>query len=1219
MEEHASGALDRELRRRLERSVRAARRIAEEGARAALDALSVAATEAGPGLSDDQRALRRRLRAHARQLGDQPQEITRLAHEVAFEHWHRMLFSRFLAENGLLIEPESAVAVSLEECRDLARERGDDPWALAGRFAEAMLPRIFRPDDPSLALQLPPEALQALEKKLADLPPAVFRADDSLGWTYQFWQTDRKDEVNQSGAKIGADELPAVTQLFTEPYMVRFLFHNTVGAWRAGRILEARPELARGAANEADLRETIRLDGAGGYDFDYLRFVREPPTDEGAEPGDWRPASGSFPKWPRRAAELRFLDPCCGSGHFLVEGLHLFVRLRMEEDGLAVEEAVRAVLEDNLHGLEIDPRCAQIAAFAVAFAAWNLAGRVIELPPLRIACSGLAPNATKDEWLSLAERTAGAAGSPPDKRLFGTQETLTSGALRHTFGRLHDLFAEAPSLGSLIEPRAAGEDLLGAGFDAIRPLLDAVLAEKEGDPEGRERAVTAAGMAEAAQVLADGYSLVITNVPYLARGKQSGPLRTLGDTRLRAGKGDLATMFVERSLGWLGGSGAIAVVVPQNWLFLTSYRKLRENLLRERRWRLVARLGTKAFETPMWDFNIVLAVLSVETPETDWRMAGLDVSSQPGEPPIRASEKATLLTTKPPVPALQSLQLQNPDAAVTQRPIADSILLNAEASAMAGMLTGDVRRFCVSFWELPGLRGYWALQQTTVRATVPFGGRSVAVQFSGDSSETVSPFETLHDCVERGKIAWTKRGVGVSSMGPLPVTLYTGGRFDPNISVVVPRRPNALSALWCFCSSPEYAKAVREIDQKLNVTNATLAKVPFDLTRWKKAAAERYPNGLPEPYSDDPTQWLFHGHPCGSVVWDEEAKRTAYGPTRFDASVLQVAVARLAGYRWPAESDPEMRLAAEQRALVGRCRELDGLADEDGIVCLPAARGEAPATARLRSLLAAAYGDAWEAGTERRLLGASANGKPAPDLESWLRRDFFAEHCRLFHQRPFIWQIWDGLPNGFSALVNYHRLAGPGGEGRRTLESLTFSYLGDWKERAKGAVRDGETGAEGRLAAAVALQARLEAILDGKPPLDLFVRWKPLHRQAIGWEPDLDDGVRLNIRPFLRAELPKGGRTGAGVLREKPNIKWKKDRGKEPQRLRARRKGEATPDIRPRADFPWFWSAPGEGSESERTDFQGGPAFDGARWNDFHYSNTVKRTARAAKDGVGEP
>ena len=85
--------------------------------------------------------------------------------------------------------------------------------------------------------------------------------------------------------------------------------------------------------------------------------------------------------------------------------------------------------------------------------------------------------------------------------------------------------------------------------------------------------------------------------------------------------------------------------------------------------------------------------------------------------------------------------------------------------------------------------------------------------------------------------------------------------------------------------------------------------------------------------------------------------------------------------------------------------------------------------------------------------------------------------------------------------------------------------------------------------AALELQKRLVAILEGDPPYDLFVRWKPIEEQAIGWEPDINDVVRLNIRPFMAQGLP-GGKKGAGILRAKPNIHWKKDRGKEPTRDR---------------------------------------------------------------------
>ena len=282
----------------------------------------------------------------------------------------------------------------------------------------------------------------------------------------------------------------------------------------------------------------------------------------------------------------------------------------------------------------------------------------------------------------------------------------------------------------------------------------------------------------------------------------------------------------------------------------------------------------------------------------------------------------------------------------------------------------------------------------------------------------------------QGIAGWNNHGVAVSQMKDLPVALFRTVKFDSNISALTIKMIDHLPAIWCFCSSPEYNEAVRRIDQTLKVTNRTLAKVPVDLDRWTKIAKDKYPNGLPRPYSDGPTHW-------------------------------------------------------------------DGR-----------------------------------------------------------KRD------------------------GFHALVNYHKLAEGGGKGRRLLESLTHSYLGDWIRRQQDGVKRGEGGAEDRLVAAFELKKRLVAIAEGEPPFDIFVRWKPIGEQPIGWEPDINDGVRVNVRPFMAEDLA-GGKKGAGVLRSKPNISWRKDRGKEPH---------CEQDA-----FPWFWR------EGE---------FLGERVNDIHLTRTDRQSAR---------
>lgn len=158
-------------------------------------------------------------------------------------------------------------------------------------------------------------------------------------------------------------------------------------------------------------------------------------------------------------------------------------------------------------------------------------------------------------------------------------------------------------------------------------------------------------------------------------------------------------------------------------------------------------------------------------------------------------------------------------------------------------------------------------------------------------------------------------------------------------------------------------------------------------------------------------------------------------------------------------------------------------------------------------------------------------GSPGMSLEDWLRDDSFRQHCALFHNRPFLWHVGDGRKDGFSAIVNYHRLDAA------VLDKLTYTYLGDWIGRQKQAAEASVPGADARWQAALELQRKLELIRQGEAPYDIYVRWKPLDRQPIGWEPDLDDGVRLNARPFVEA----------GVLRAKFTVKWGKDSGANPE------------------------------------------------------------------------
>lgn len=1118
-------ALSSELRKQLGKAVLQARAAAETGARKAFEALAVHEPEPYKHLSENQRLLRRALRAQARQLGDEESptkkgsyEITHLKEKVAYDQWHRLLFARFLIENHLLLSPEHGVAVTFHDCEELAQALGlPDGWAVAARFAAAELPEIFRTDDPTGHIDLPVEDRKPLTQLVMGLPIEVFLADDSLGWVYQFWQAKRKDEVNESGTKIGADELAPVTQLFTEDYMVLFLLHNTLGAWWAGKLAQADSSRFK-VETEEEARKAAALPE---IEWTYLRFVKN-------DTGEWHPAAGTFDGWPKRAKELRVLDPCMGSGHFLVAELPILIAMRVAEEGLTKEEAVIAALRDNLYGLELDPRCTQIAAFNLALAAWKLAGWQ-RLPQLNLACSGLAPRTKLETWTKLAN---------------GNQR------LREGMERLYQLFKEGPTLGSLINPRKFGGDLLTAEFQELQPLLQKALESEDArkDEAAHELTVTAQGIAHAAEILSSQFTLVATNVPYLGRGKQDDVLKDYCERIHPSAKADLATCFVERCLAFCDSGGSSALVTPQNWLFLGTYKKLRERLLKTVQWDSAMRLGEHAFDSPQAAGAFVaLLTLTDASPRAIHCFAGLDASA------LKSPEKkAVSIRSVLPSFVSQKAQLENPDQRIAFEFDTTAVLLTKYASASQGIPTSDGPMFLRKFWELSAISNGWEFHQSTVGKTIPYGGRENILLFENGRGR-LRRMSAEQDRDRRrdlqGASAWGKIGVGVSLMRELFATLYTGEKFDNNVSAIVAIDPKLVPAIWVYCTSAEFKEQVRQIDQKLNVTNATLVKVPFDLDHWEHVAEKKYPNGLPKPFSSDPTQWIFNGHPKGSD-----------GP-------LQVAVARLLGHRWPRQTGSNFpdcpALGADG---------LEKFTDGDGIVCISAIKGEEPAAERLRALLVAAYGSEWSTGKLAELLAQV--GSTGKSLEDWLRNGFFEQHCPLFHHRPFIWHIWDGRKDGFSALVNYHQLT------KANLEKLTYSCLGDWISRQKAAVAAGEAGSDARLQSAKDLQGELQKILEGEgnpekgTGYDIFVRWKPIEQQPLGWDPDLNDGVRLNIRPFMNAK--DVGKKGAGILRAKPNIHWNKDRGT---------------DV---TTAPWF------------------KVFKGERINDYHLTLDEKRTARAA-------
>ncbi|MFA5228750.1 MAG: type II restriction endonuclease subunit M, partial [Candidatus Paceibacterota bacterium] len=1001
----------------LEKAVVKARNTAEEGAINSLKNLAVDQPEPFMHQSREQRALRNNLRAKARLLGDVKlpngsHEIQNLAYELAYEYWHKILFARFLEANNLLMHPTMGVAVTLEELEELASEEGyADKWEAASTYASHMLPAIFRVGDPLMQITFAPNDRIALESILNALEPEIFTADDALGWVYQFWQSEAKAAINASGDKIDGKRLPAVTQLFTEPYMVNFLIDNTIGAWWVSRNPGVTPP----------------------YRFEYLRTLE-----------DGTPAAGKFEGWPDKTAEVTSLDPCMGSGHFVCSLFNVFAALRMHEEGLTKEQATDRVIAENLHGLEIDPRCTQIAAFNLALTAWKFCGHYKELPEMNLACSGIAPKGKVEDWMKLV----GNVENENDRY-----------RMENGMRALYDHFQLAPELGSLLDPTTIKADAFTASFDQLQPVLKKAL-ENERDNEVLERGIMAAGIAKAGEILVNNYNLVITNVPYLGVLKYSDILREFIDKYYDKCKNDLAFVFIERlkKTQCNERNTYLSLVSPQGWLFQSRERHFRKQYLLDNTFHLMARLGSGAFQEISGE--VVQVLLSISSLKKLNQLSNYIYTIDLGDVNVYSS-KFEMISTQSLQAIRQHDQINNKDSIIDFSLSGTEEYVGKYCSALRGLSTGETNWFIRFFWELGELDSDWEYFLSTVDREGGTRGRAEIIYWQNEEgiisqiAEMMKDYNHSIQSWRRGKPNWGKYGIVINSMSTIRTSVYLGEIYSANVGVIIAKKESYKQPLWHFFNSQEFQSKIKKLNQKLSIEPRYFEKVKFNFYDWKNYANENKIDGLSFKLNTiDCDQWHFHGN-----------------PTNCDQA-LQVAMARLLGYRWPAESDEEMELSDEARDLIKQVKELYLPFDEDGIVCIPPVYSEQQGSERLRQLLQKTWGDNWNNTVLAELLKQA--GAKNNNLEDWLRNEFFSQHCKVFKNRPFIWHIWDGRKDGFSALVNYHKLD------KETLKKLIYTYLGDWIRQCEAKLKSGESGADGLLSAALKLKEKLELILGGE-------------------------------------------------------------------------------------------------------------------------------------------
>ncbi|MBI9018589.1 MAG: BREX-1 system adenine-specific DNA-methyltransferase PglX [Phycisphaerae bacterium] len=383
-----------------------------------------------------------------------------------------------------------------------------------------------------------------------------------LGWLYQFYISEKKDEV--IGKVVKSEDIPAATQLFTPNWIVKYLVQNSLGAqWM----------------------RTYRDSGLK----DKMEYYIEP-ADQSDEVN--RQLAAITPE-SLNPEELTLLDPACGSGHILVEGYDLLKEIYLER-GYRLRDIAELILSKNLFGIEIDDRAAQLSGFALMMKARaddrgifqrDVQPKIIciqEIDPAEIIdiVAALTGNSVESEqWAASSMEELQTEIETP---LFSQQYQAGGESLSKENKLIFDdlrqlltLFVDARTFGSLIRVPEA----LAARLPGIKELV--TKASGSGNLYVVNAAEKVMPIIEQAQVLAGRYDAVVANPPYMGSKGMNGALKEFAKREYPDGKSDLFAMFIERGLEMLLERGRSGMVTMQSWMFLSSYENLRKKLLDE--------------------------------------------------------------------------------------------------------------------------------------------------------------------------------------------------------------------------------------------------------------------------------------------------------------------------------------------------------------------------------------------------------------------------------------------------------------------------------------------------------------------------------------------------------------------------------------------------------------------------------------------------------------
>ena len=1028
----------------------------------------------------------------------------------------------------------------------------------------SILPGMFQTIADYTELLLPDNLLRegsVIEQMISQIPEDNWQdAVQIIGWLYQYYNSEKKDEVFaalKKNVKITKENIPAATQLFTPDWIVRYMVENSLGRmWVEGhpdtktQLLPTSEEQATYTAGSRDPEDTK-------WHY-YLEEAKQEPQVQAQLSEISKQYADLTPE------QIKVIDPCCGSGHILAYLFDVLMQI-YENYGYTSRDAVTSILQNNLYGLDIDDRAAQLAYFAVMMKAVRYDKRFLKRKDEDGEPDVPQPHVYAIEESNRIEK--------PNVEYFCNGKLALKDAMHTILTQLHD----AKEYGSILT-------ITPQDWDALYARFDEVADESSFHRESIRKKLLP--LVRVAQTLAQKYDVVVTNPPYMGSSGMGAKLAEYVKKNYPDSKSDLFAVFIEVCSRMAKQNGYQAMITQHAWMFLSSFEKLRENLLENMSFVCLAHLGIGTFE----DLNskVVQSVAFIlRNQSTKGYIGNYDrLFEKQGLTESNRDKETWLITQRHRFIAKQSDFKKIPECPVAywaSKNIYDDfekgITLSAAAATKKGLDTGENDKYLrlwheVSFGKI-GIEfessdrftragKKWAPHDKGGDFRRWYGNKDWIINWENNGFALHHSKANLRSeqfyfrkAITWGSLSSGKISFRDSDYGAISNTagssiyadsekfFYLIGFLNTNVAQML---LNFVAPTLNYSAGPVGTLPI-VFDSKYIEFVATAAKSNIEISKIDWDSFETSWDFTRHPFIKAITKYP-HQMDVGNIylaecydIWAGECEER-FEKLKANEEELNRIFIDIYGLQDELTPEVEDKDVTVRKADLGRdvrsfisyavgCMfgryspTYDGLAyaggtwddgkyniykpDADGIIPIcDDEYFEDDMVGRFVEFVRVVYGDSSLEDNLRFIANAlGGKGQPKEVIRNYFLNDFYTDHCKIYQKRPIYWLFDSGKKNGFKCLIYMHRYQPD------TIARIRTDYVHEQQARYRTAIED----LEKQVAAATSTSERVKLTKQlnkvQAQDTELHQYEEKVHALADQMiKIDLDDGVKHNYEIF---------------------------------------------------------------------------------------------------------